>query len=342
MNILRSPLFEAATETPAGGAAPALGMPATQATPASTAAPIATAAPAATGTTITPPAAWHSDWLKPDGTVNHAAYERLPDNLKPLGASLANVKDANGLMEKFHHLSTLAGKKGLAALPPNAPPEAIAERNAIMKTINGVPDAIAGYNLQKPADIPDFAWNQKAIDASLAVALKHNISPAAVKEWSDSQAIAVKEQVAALQADETKFFQDQDTAFQAALQKDGIPLDRAKDMVTRAAEKFGMAADSPLLKYAEVRLMLQRAAVATMEPRIVTGEQQPQPGGVDLAKTIEDITKNPANPKNAAYWNRGEKGAPHKDNRAVVNEVLTMQAELARQQQAMFKGGARR
>lgn len=337
MNILRSPLFDAAVaDAPAsGGAAPALGMPATQAAPAAT--PAATTA----STTVTPPASWHSDWLKPDGTVNHAAYERLPDNLKPLGASLANVKDANGLMEKLHNLSVAVGKKGLDALPANAPPEAIAERNTLMKKINGVPDTAQGYNLQKPADIPDFAWNQKGVDAVLGVALKHNISPAAMKDMSEAQAITVREQVAALQADETKFFQDQNTAFLTALQKDGIPVDKAQDMVTRAAEKFGMAADSPLLKYAEIRLMLQRAAVATMEPRIVTGDTQAQPGGIDLQKTVDDITKNPANPKYAAYWNKGEKGNPHKDNRAVVNEVITMQAELARQQQAL-KGGARR
>lgn len=340
MNILRPFLCDAAVaDAPAaGGGAPALGMPATQAAaPATVAAPVTPAAPVTTQA----PAAWHSDFIKADGTINHTSLDRLPDDLKPLAASLANIKDANGLFKKIENLSTLAGKKGLAALPPNAPPEAVAERNTLMKAINGVPDTIQGYNITKPADIPDFAWNQKATDAALGVALKYNIPPAAVKEWSDSQAAAVKEQVATLQADETKFFQDQNTAFLTALQKDGIPVDKANDMVTRAAEKFGMAADSPMLKYADVRLMLQRAAVATMEPRIVTGEQQPQPGGVDLAKTVEDITKNPANPKYAAYWNKGDKGAPHKDNRAVVNEVLTMQAEIARQEQAA-KGGVRR
>ena len=53
---------------------------------------------------------WYSDWLKSDGTVNPASYERMPDHLKHLAPSLANAKNVDDVMTKMAHLNTLAGR----------------------------------------------------------------------------------------------------------------------------------------------------------------------------------------------------------------------------------------
>lgn len=335
MNILRSPLRDEA----AGGAAAVVAAggttPATGATPAT---PPAAGTGTTTPVTATSPAApghWSSTWLKADGTVDHTAYDRLPDNLKSLGPSLANAKTVDDVMAKYHNLSILAGKKALAALPSDAPPEAIAERNTLLRQINGVPEKPEGYNITKPADMPDIAWNQKGTDALLAVAHKHNLSPAAVTEWASVQAANAKEQLATIQQDETAFWQQQDKTFKESLIKDGIPYDKATDMVTRAAKQFGMPEDSPLLKYAEVRLILQRAAVATMEPRTVTGEGAPPAGGQDFAALVNGVVHDKNNPEYKIYWDGG-----HPQNKAVKQKVIMWQAEIARQQKAA--GGQKR
>lgn len=335
MNILRSILREEA----AGGAAAVVAAGGT--TPPTGAAPVTppvtppVTAPVTPPVTTTTPGHWSSTWLKPDGTVDHTAYDRLPDNLKSLGPSLANAKTVDDVFSKLQNLSTLAGKKALAPLPADAPAEAITERNALLRQINGVPEKPEGYNITKPADMPDIAWNQKGTDALLAVAHKHNLSPAAVKEWADVAASNAKEQMATIQQDETAFWQQQDKVFKESLIKDGIPYDKATDMVGRAAKQFGMPEDSPLLKYAEVRLILQRAAVATMEPRTVTGEGAPPAGGQDLATLINGVVHDKTNPKYKIYWDGG-----HPQNKAVKQEVMTWQAELARQQKAA--GGQKR
>ena len=71
---------------------------------------------------------WFNEWLQKDGTLNSKAYERMPDDLKHLAPSLANAKTIDDVMRKVANLSTLAGKKGLAPLPADAPPDAVKAR----------------------------------------------------------------------------------------------------------------------------------------------------------------------------------------------------------------------
>lgn len=338
MHIIHSPVMEEA----AGGAAATVaasggGTTAAATTAATTATSATTAAATGAATATTPvapantaPAAWHSDWLKPDGSINHESYNRLPDNLKSLAPSLANAKSIDDVMTKLSNLSTLAGKKALAPLPSDAPAEAVAERNALLRTINGVPEKPEGYGITKPADLPDFAWNQKAMEAAVAIAHKNNISPSALKELVESQAVATREQMVTLKQDEANFWTAQDKAFKDALTKDGIPYDKALDMATRAAKQFGVDPEGPMFKYAEVRLALQRAGLATMEPTLKTGETPMQPGNQDFNKLAADVIHNKNNPEHDAYWNRGPKGGNHPQNAEVKKKVIMWQAEAAR------------
>lgn len=316
----------------AGGAAGVVAAGSGVAAPAA-AAPVTSAAPVVTAPVTAPavaaPAHWSQSWLKPDGTVDHTAYDKLPDNIKSLGPTLANAKTVDDVFAKLSHLSTLAGKKALAPLPADAPAEAVAERNALMRAINGVPEKPEGYAITKPADLPDFVWNQKAYDAAALVAHKHNISPAAMKELVATQEGAVREQMKALQQDETNFFLGQDKVFKEALIKDGIPYEKAVDMATRAAKQFGIDPEGTLFKHAEIRLALHRAGLATMEPRAVTGEGSAQPGAQDMGKLALDVIHNKANPDYAAYWNPGD---PR--NKAVKQQVIAWQAEDARLKKA--------
>ncbi len=108
-----------AAAAPAAGAAP-LAAGAAAGTPPAT--PAAGAAAPAAVVPVVPPGHWGADWLKPDGTVNGAAFDRAPEHLRGLrDGELKNAKTLEDVMTKMTHLATLAGKKGLAPLPADVP-----------------------------------------------------------------------------------------------------------------------------------------------------------------------------------------------------------------------------
>ena len=104
-------------------AAPVSAPPVTAAPVAPVAAGAAPSTPQAAPDASEAPKPWHSDWVKADGTINHESYSRLPENLKHLAPSLANVKTPDDMLARISHLTNLAGKKGLGPLPANAPPD---------------------------------------------------------------------------------------------------------------------------------------------------------------------------------------------------------------------------
>src|ERR1700761_2229406 len=77
---------------------------------------------------------WYSDWLGQDGTAHIKSYERLPDHLKGLRPTLERQNNVEGILQALDHAQTVAGKKALAPLPPDAPEAVKAERKALLDT----------------------------------------------------------------------------------------------------------------------------------------------------------------------------------------------------------------
>ncbi len=333
------PLMDAApaagggAAAPAAGAAPlAAGAAAGTPPPAGTTTPAAGAAAPAAGT---PPGHWGADWLKPDGTVNGAAFDRAPEHLRGLrDGELKNVKTLEDVMTKLSHLATLVGKKGLAPLPADAKPEVVAERNALLRSINGVPDKPEDYGIAKPADLPDAAWNEDAAKSFTAIAHKWNIPPGAVKEIVGEQAKLAVGQLAAQANYEKEFFEGQERDFKTALEKEGTPYDKAMDLATRTAKTFGLDPESPMFKNAQVRLMLKNIGVAIGEPRLVTGATGDQAAAGDRAKA-EAIIHDKTNPEYAIYWD-----ASHPQNAAVKAKINQWMAAAVTAERAAAQAGA--
>ena len=283
---------------------------------------------------------WFKSWIKDDGSVDAKAYERLPDDLKHLAPSLANAKNVDEIMRKMANLNTLAGKKGLAALPADAPPDAVKARNELMRQINGVPEKAADYGIVRPETVPAEQWNQAYLDSALGIMHKFNTPPAMVKEL-----VALNMQTSQVQQQqeaeyEKNFYATQQKEIQAQLSKDGVQYDKALDLAERTARTFGIdPQNDAIFKNAKVFLALSKVGVALGEPRLVTGETSGNGGGPDDGARAQDIIHNKANPENAAYWN-----AEHPNNKAVKAKVLQWQAESARKAQATRQaaGGARR
>jgi hypothetical protein len=283
---------------------------------------------------------WFKSWIKDDGSVDAKAYERLPDDLKHLAPSLANAKNVDEIMRKMANLNTLAGKKGLAALPADAPPDAVKARNELMRQINGVPEKAADYGIVRPENVPAEQWNQSYLDTALGIMHKFNTPPAMVKEL-----VALNMQTSQVQQQqeaeyEKNFYATQQKEIQSQLSKDGVQYDKALDLAERTARTFGIdPQNDAIFKNAKVFLALSKVGVALGEPRLVTGETSGNGGGPDDGARAQDIIHNKANPENAAYWN-----AEHPNNKAVKAKVLQWQAESARKAQATRQaaGGARR
>lgn len=266
---------------------------------------------------------WAKSWIKPDFTLDSKALDRLPDHLKPLKEVLGRQRSFEDVLTVMQNQQMLAGKKGLAPLPADAPEPVKAERKALLDQINGVPPKPTDYKIERPDFVPEDQWNPKLSEATSAWAHKHSVSPAALKELTDANLALVKEQLTAQQQYETQFFQKHQQAFEAQIRQDNIALDRANSLVERGAKDLGLDPANPehqvILKNSAVKLAMMRHAIATGEDQVVTGNSAASDVN-DPGKQASDIVHNPANPLYAQYWNKEGKFT-RSQNQAAVEKV---------------------
>jgi hypothetical protein len=242
---------------------------------------------------------FHADWMKPDGSLNPSAYERLPEDIRYMKDTLGKYKTAEELVRGMAYAQTFAGKKGLLPLPENAPPEVRAERKTVLDSINGVPKEAKDYGISRPADMPEQQWNQPLADGFAKWAHENSVSPTAAKKLIAVQMEAVKGQLAEQAKYEQTFFDGHAKAFESTVRTENIPLERANSLAERGAVALGLDPNKPehaiLLKNSAVKLMAMRHAIATGEDKFVTGEAQKGAEG-DPLTLASDAVHNKANP----------------------------------------------
>lgn len=245
--------------------------------------------------------------MKADGTLNAAAYDRLPEDIRYLKDDLSKYKSAEELIRGIANKNTMAGKKGLIPLPDSAPPEVKAERKALLDSINGVPKEVKDYGIARPPDLPENQWNQPLADGFAKWAHENSVSPAAAKKLVAVQMEAVKGQLAEQANYEKKFFDDQAKAFTDQIRTENIPADRANSLAERGAVALGLDLKNPqhetLLKNASVKLMAMRHALATGEDSFVKGDGKGGEG--DPMALASDAAHNKANPLYEPLHNPG-------------------------------------
>lgn len=281
-------------------------------------------APAKTAPIVSEP--FYKDWIKPDGSLNKDAYARLPDHVKHLSSTMERYPTVEAFLTGIANLQTLAGKKGLAPLPANAPAEVVAERNALLRSINGAPEKPDGYGIQRPQDIPETAWDDAVVKKSAEVFHKYNATPQMVKELVAIQAESTKQQIKAQEAYTAQFFAAQDKAFGEAVRASGESLEAASDLASRTALRLGIdPTTNPVFKNADLRMALVKAGRMIGEDKFVSGETK---GNVisDYAAAAKDIVSNKSNPEHAAYWDGN-----HPMNKSVKEKVYSLRAAAAAQ-----------
>jgi hypothetical protein len=264
----------------------------------------ATTTPATTSAAVQP---YYSDWLQSDGKLNPKALDRLPEHLAHLKPTLERQGTLDDVLNVFANQQILAGKKGLAPLPENAPENVRNERKALMDTLNGVPKDVAGYGILKPKDVPDQYWNPKLTENFAKWAQKHSVSPAAAREMVEVNAGFLKEQLKEQETYTANFFKAQQDTITAALKLDNVPADKAKALAEQGFKRLGVDLSKPegagLMQNANAFLMAYRHAVATGEDKFVDGNSAATQNGSAIEQA-NDIIHNKANPDHEAYWNK--------------------------------------
>ncbi|MGA2018845.1 MAG: hypothetical protein ABSH26_18045 [Opitutaceae bacterium] len=271
---------------------------------------------------------WAKSWIKPDFSLDHAALERLPEHLKGLRPTLERQKNFEDVLTVMQNQQVLTGKKALAPLPPGSTPEVIAERKALLDSINGVPADFKQYGVARPPELPENQWNQPLADAFAQWAHKNSVPPSAVKELFGVQLGFIRQQLDAQRQYEATYWGKEDKAFEAAIRSDNIPAERVPTLIEKGLIALGIDPNNEQVKLIMrgnvARQMALRHALSTAEDTFVQGESKPGTG--DPKQAALDIAHNPANPLYPAFWNKDGKypREAHEQARAKYEELMRL------------------
>jgi len=121
------------------------------------------------------PGALGDDWINEDGSFREGWYRRFPEEMH---VSLARHKNVEGLATEHANAQKLIGRKGVFIPNDKSSSQEVADfRKAV-----GVPETPEGYQV-KPEALPEgMQWSDDIAKPFLAVAHKHNVSQAALRE----------------------------------------------------------------------------------------------------------------------------------------------------------------
>ena len=200
-------------------------------------------------------------------------------------------------MTGMGNLVQLAGKKGLQPLPADAPDEAKAERAALMRQLNNVPEKPEGYGMKKPEGLPDGVWNEEYANGVLGILHKHNAPPDLVKELFEADQQMIASQLEQSEAAKVAF----KTSQLEALKKEfGAEFDQRMELAARGARVAGLDPNDEFFGDARAVKMALKLAENTSEDRLPSGDSDVSMGGTDREKA-RDIVFNPSNALHKAY-----------------------------------------
>jgi len=249
------------------------------------------------------------EWINEDGSFREGWYRRFPEEMH---VALARHKNVEGLATEHANAQKLIGRKGVFIPSDKSSPQEVADfRKAV-----GVPETPEGYQV-KPETLPEgMQWSDDIAKPFLAVAHKHNVSQAALREltteFAKLESMKGKYAVDLAQANSVQEIKDGTTTLQTLWRDD---FDKNVLKAQRAAMLVGVDPKRKGFRDPEVVAGFVRLADMISEDKLVgaTGGLQPTMSGLAMAK---DIINNPQNPKHQLYHS----GDP--DTQAMVREYF--------------------
>lgn len=273
---------------------------------------------------------WSSGFLAKDGSFDHKAFDKAPDDLKPLAKDIGRYKGLDDLLRAFKERGELAGKKGLLEPldPKTATDKDRTERLEMIRKVNGTPAKPEEFGLVRPETVPEAYWSQPAVDGIAKIMQEEGASPALAKRLFEASMTDLQGRLAGAQKEQEAILQEQDRLIRETLVKEGFDFPKGMEDAQRACRKFGLDPASPFLKNASIFMALSRVGRSVKEDTLITGATDGLGGGANLTNDqakaqAESITHDPKNPLYQVYWNKDEKGRPtqHKDHDKVVSRV---------------------
>jgi hypothetical protein len=231
--------------------------------------------------------------LKPDGSFAEGWHAKAfgADYSGPL-AQAKNFSDVEKML-RDNIAAARAKTEGMVRLPgANAKPE---EWAAYRKAI-GAPDTPDAYGDLRPETIPAEMWDAEGAKALQAVAHKHALPPAAIKDILGLYAGQIDVQMQKGQADMAEH-----VAGQTAILKQewGADFDANARQATRFALTIGLKPDNPIFQNAEVVRAMAQGAKLLSEDKLINGATM----GLTASpqEQAKAIMTDPSNPHYKAY-----------------------------------------
>lgn len=285
--------------------------------PLSTPPPPAGTPPAGTPPTGIPPAGtpppsnqpFYDGWIKDGGKLDKSVYSRLPDHLKPHAEAILGRYDTlEAMLGGLINANQALGKKGLEPLPPSATPEMKAERDALMRKINLVPEKPEGYGITKPKDWGDKPWDDQFATEAAKIMHQGNVPPDVAKKLLDLN-LSRSSELIALQQAQRKAVDEQFTAAQKDLLYKQWPnegdFQRNISKAQRMAMTLGLDPQSAHFNDASMVIAMANFANMVGEDKLVQGESTSALGTSFRAMAL-DIQQNESNPLYKAFRNQSD------------------------------------
>lgn len=265
-------------------------------------------APVAPATT---PAAW--SYTKEDGTFNDGWLDKLPDDLKG-NPSLKVVGSIGDLAKSFVETKKLIGTK-LEAPGENATPEQL----AAWRKVVGAPEKAEGYlgdgvKTLRPDTVPETLWDAEAEKGFLALAHKHHLPPAAVKEIIGLHANSIAAAVGKSAEAETASLAAEGAKLRSAF---GGEYEANMALAARVAQTVGLDPKThPIFTSAETVQIFAKFGKLLSEDKLVKGEA----GGINgsIQSRLQDIT----DPKSSSQVAREYRGEFGQERQRIAQETL--------------------
>jgi hypothetical protein len=243
--------------------------------------------------------------LQPDGNFAENWHTKAfgPDYTGPL-AGAKSIADVNKMLAD--NMAAARGK-GLEWPGEKATPEQI----AAIRKLTGAPETPDKYGELRPENIPAEMWD-KATEAELqAIAHKHHLPPAALK---DIMGLYGKSLDSGVQKSAAEFEAYRAGEMGKLKSEFGQKFDESMHSAKRFALTIGLKEDNAIFNSAEAVIAMAKAAKLVSEDKLVNGATQ---GMAATPKAqANDIMTNTANPLYAKYQ------AGDKDTVALVNNLL--------------------
>lgn len=261
-------------------------------------------------------------WAKEDGTFSDGWIERLPQDLRG-EASLKVLPGVIDLAKSYVSTKKLIGTK--LEMPGDG---ATAEQLAAWRKTVGAPEKPEGYlgdaKSLRPDSVPENLWDAEGEKAFLALAHKHSLPPAAVKEILGLHAANTQAALEASKATEGETLKAEMGKLRQAF---GAEFDTKVNLAARVAQTVGLSKDHAIFTNAEVVQAFAKLGALFSEDKLVKGDAAGINGSI--GNKIREIS-DPASTHQLAKDYRGENG-PERQSAAQsqLHQLMAAQSQAA-------------